>query len=113
MHEMALAEGVLQTIEAAAQQQGFSSVTCIWLEIGELAGVEIESLRFCFDAVTHGSLAEGARLEIMTIPGAGWCTHCAKRVPLHAIYDACSSCGAYQVQVIDGTEMRVKELEVS
>jgi hydrogenase nickel incorporation protein HypA/HybF len=113
MHEMALAEGVLQVIEDSARQQEFGSVTAIWLEIGELSGVEIESMRFCFDAVTRGSLAEGARLEIIATPGTGWCMHCAESVSLHEVYGACPKCGTYQVQVTGGTEMRVKELEVS
>ena len=113
MHEMSLAEGVLQIIEDAARAQIFSKVTAIWLEIGELSGIEIESMRFCFDAVTRGSLAEGATLEIIAMPGTGWCMPCSESVPLHEVYGACPKCGAYQVQVTAGTEMRVKELEVS
>lgn len=113
MHEMALAEGVLQVIEDAARQQNFSAVTAIWLEIGELSGVEVEAMKFCFDAVTRGSLAEGARLEIIAIPGSGWCMVCAENVPLSEVFGACPKCGGYQVSVGGGTEMRVKELEVS
>ena len=68
MHEMSLAEGVLQLIEDSARQEEFSKVTTVWLEIGQLAGVEVEAMRFCFDAVTRGSLAEGANLEIIRLP---------------------------------------------
>ena len=57
MHEMSLCEGILQVIEAESVKQGFSRVNNLWLEIGELAGVEIEALEFCFDAVKRGSLA--------------------------------------------------------
>ena len=44
MHEMSLAEGVLQLIEDSARQQNFSSVSMVWLEIGELSGVEVEAM---------------------------------------------------------------------
>jgi hydrogenase nickel incorporation protein HypA/HybF len=37
MHEMSLAEGVLQLIEDSARQQSFRKVVTVWLEIGELA----------------------------------------------------------------------------
>ena len=112
MHEMSLAEGILQLIEEAAQSQGFSRVGAVWLEIGRLASVEPEALRFSFDVVTKGSLADGARLEIVAVAGRGWCLACGKSVELPALYEPCPDCGSFQVQVTGGTEMRVKELEV-
>jgi hydrogenase nickel incorporation protein HypA/HybF len=112
MHEMSLAEGVLQLIEDAAREQAFSRVTAVWLEIGELAGVEVEAMKFCFDAVTRDSIAAGARLEIIATPGSGWCMECAVTVPLGEVFGACPRCGRHRVQVTGGTEMRVKELEV-
>lgn len=112
MHEMSIAEGVLQLIEDAAEREGFKAVKTIWVEIGGLSGVEPEALAFCFDAVTRGSLAEGAALEIVQVPGRGLCHECGKETELEAVYDACRHCGAMPVDVIGGTEMRVKELEV-
>jgi len=112
MHEISLAEGVLQLIEDSALRQKFSKVTTVWLEIGQLAAVEVEAMRFCFDAVARGSVAEGAQLEIVATPGAGQCLQCAATVALSEAFAACPQCGGYQVQVTGGTEMRVKELEV-
>jgi hydrogenase nickel incorporation protein HypA/HybF len=109
---MSLAEGVLQVIEDAALKQGFSRVRTVWLEIGQLAAVEVEAMRFCFDAVTRGSLAEGSRLEIVATPGSAWCMPCGGSVPVQALYDPCPQCGSHQLQVTGGSEMRVKELEV-
>lgn len=112
MHEMSLAEGVLQLIEDAARREKFVRVKTVWLEIGKLSSVEPEALTFCFDAVTRGSVAEGSRLEFVATPGSGWCMQCAVTVPMHELYDACPHCGSYALQVSGGTEMRVKELEV-
>ncbi len=113
MHEMSLAEGVLQLIEDAATQQEFTKVDAVWLEIGQLSGVEVEAMRFCFDAVTRDSIARGARLEIIALPGTGWCMACALTVPMAEVFGECPHCGGYQMQVTGGTEMRVKELEVT
>ncbi|MFA7269378.1 MAG: hydrogenase maturation nickel metallochaperone HypA [Sterolibacterium sp.] len=112
MHEMALAEGVLQLIEDAARRESFSRVKTVWLEIGQLSCVAPEALAFCFDAVTRGSIAEGSHLEIVATPGSGWCMQCAVSVPMAELYAACPQCGGYQLQVTSGTEMRLKELEV-
>lgn len=113
MHEMSLAEGVLQVLEDAARQQQFHKVVTVWLEIGQLSGVEPEAMKFCFDAVTRDSIAQGARLEIISLPGIGWCTACAVSVPMSDALGECPHCGGYRMQVSGGTEMRVKELEVS
>jgi hydrogenase nickel incorporation protein HypA/HybF len=113
MHEMSLAEGVLQLIEDAARQQEFSKVTTVWLEIGQLSGVEVEAMKFCFDAVTRDSIADGARLEIVAMPGTGWCMQCSQSVPMQEVFGECPQCGSHQMQVTGGTEMRVKELEVA
>lgn len=113
MHEMSLAEGVLQLMEEAARRDHFTKVTAVWLEIGQLSGVEPEAMQFCFDAVTRDSVAQGARLEIIIMPGTGWCMACAKTVPMTEVFGECPHCRGYPLQVTGGTEMRVKELEVS
>lgn len=113
MHEMSLAEGVLQLIEDAARRQDFAKVTTVWLEIGQLSGVEVEAMKFCFDAVTRDSIAAGAALEILSLPGTGWCMQCSITVPMSEVFGECPQCGGHQMQVTGGTEMRVKELEVA
>lgn len=112
MHEMSLAEGVLQIIEDAAHKQGFTRVKTVWLEIGQLACVEPESLRFAFDVVARGSIAQQARLEIIGRAGRGQCVKCSLEIPLAALYEACPGCGSYEIRVTGGDEMRVRELEV-
>jgi hydrogenase nickel incorporation protein HypA/HybF len=112
MHEMSLAEGVLKLAEQAARAQGFTRVKAVWLEIGALAQVEPDAIRFCFDAVTRDSIAQGARLEIVATPGSAWCMQCGQSVPVRALYDDCPRCGSRHLQVTGGQEMRVTELEV-
>jgi hydrogenase nickel incorporation protein HypA/HybF len=112
MHEMALAESVLGLLEESARREEFSAIRAVWLDIGCLAGVEVEALRFCFEVVTRDSIAAGARLEIVDSPGQGWCMKCSEVVPINSLFDACPRCGTHQVQVTAGTEMRVREMEV-
>ena len=112
MHEMSLADGVLQVIEESAKTNGFTRVKTVWLEIGALAGVEAEAMRFCFDVVVKNTLAEGTRLEIIETAGQAWCLACGKAVPIRQRYDPCPLCDGYQVQPTGGMEMKVRELEV-
>lgn len=112
MHEMSLAEGVLQLVEETARREQACRVSRVILEIGRLAAVESEALRFCFDVVTRGGIAEGAALEIIDVPGSGWCLPCGETVPIEERFGACPKCGSHQVQPTGGTEMRVREIEI-
>lgn len=112
MHEMSLAEGVLQIIEDAAEEGCFERVSTVRLEIGQLAAVAPDALRFCFDAVVRGSLAEGATLEIVEVPGSGWCGECEVTVPMPEIVAVCPYCGNCQLQATGGLDMKVVSLDV-
>lgn len=112
MHELSLAESVIQIIEDAAVAQKFERVRVIWLEVGSMAGVEVEALHFCFDAVAHDTVAQDARLEIINVPGSGTCLDCGCTHPVSQLLDACPACGSFAMQVSGGTGMRVKELDV-
>lgn len=113
MHEVALAEGILRIVENAARGNAAIRVHTVWLELGALSHVEPEALLFCFDAVTRGGIAEGAKLEIANTPGVAWCMPCGERVSLHKLGDACPCCGSYQLQMMQGDEMRVKEIGIA
>lgn len=112
MHEMSLVEGVRELIEEAAAREGFARVMSVRVEIGQLSGVEREAFEFCFDLAMRGSLAEGARLEVVATPGSGQCVACGKATALAAVYDPCQHCGGFPVGVTGGTAMRVIDLEV-
>jgi len=112
MHEMSLAEGIIELVEDTARRENAARVSLVVLEIGQLSSVEPEALRFCFDVVTKGGIADGAALEIVAVPGAGWCMQCATTVPLGERWGDCPQCGSAQVQPTAGTEMRVREIGI-
>jgi hydrogenase nickel incorporation protein HypA/HybF len=110
MHEMSIAESILGIVRDTAVRGGLARVSAVRLEIGALAAVEPEALRFCFDAVTRGSVAEGAALEIDAPPGAAWCFGCEAPVEIRVRGDACPRCGGARLQVTGGTDLRVKDI---
>ncbi len=112
MHELALAEGVLQIVEDTVRMQDCTRVNTVWLEIGELSHVQPEAIQFCFEAVAHNTIADGARLEICCTPGLGWCHACGCEVKMPSLVSPCPLCDGYQLQVTGGEDMRVREMEV-
>jgi hydrogenase nickel incorporation protein HypA/HybF len=112
MHEMSICESIVQIIEEEAKAKGYGRVRRLWLEIGPSAGIECEALRFSFDAVTRGTIAEHAALEIIETPLLAWCLPCGGGKQLEARFDLCPDCGSRQLQFSSGEELRIKQLEV-
>ena len=112
MHELSLVESVVALVEDERRKQDFSRVRVIRLKVGALGHAEPEALRFCFDAVISGTIADGARLEIETVPGQGWCSVCCRTVPLDERFAECPVCGNAQVRMTAGDEICVSEMEV-
>ncbi len=112
MHEMSICESIISVIEQQAVAQSFDKVNMVRLEVGAMAGVELEALRFSFDVVTRGSIADGAKLDVIELPVTGWCMPCARAISVRERYDACPDCGSYQIQITGGEELRIKEMEV-
>ncbi len=112
MHEMALTESVVAIVEETARREKKVRVRAVVLEIGALACAEPEAMRFCFEVVSRGTPAEGARLEIVLVPGSGWCFDCERTVALAERFSPCPVCGHSRVQMTSGDELRVREMEV-
>lgn len=112
MHEMSLAESVREIVEETARAHHARRVTLVRLEIGVLSQVEVQAMRFAFDVVMRGSLAQEARLEVVETPGTAWCMRCSDTVTIERRGDACPRCASHQLQVSGGDRMRVIDIEV-
>ncbi len=112
MHELSLCAGIVDVLREQASAHDYARVKTVRLEVGELAGVEVEALRFGFDVAARGTLADGATLEIVPVPGTAWCLPCAREVVTHRRFDPCPRCGTHQLRLLAGDELRIKELEV-
>jgi len=64
MHEMGIASSVIEAVRAEAARRPGARVIRVGLRIGELSGVERDSLSFCFEALTRETELENAVLAI-------------------------------------------------
>ncbi|WP_281221856.1 hydrogenase maturation nickel metallochaperone HypA [Photobacterium sanguinicancri] len=112
MHEMSLSMDTVDLVVEQATQQGFSKVTKVWLEIGVLSCVEPDTIKFCFDLAAKETIAQDAALEIVPKAGEAHCYDCDKAVSLTQRGESCPICQGYKLKVLQGDEMRIKEIEV-
>lgn len=108
MHELSIASAVVET---CAERAAGARVLRVRLEIGQLAAVLPDALRFCFDVCAQGTAVEGAQLEILETQGRAVCDDCRRAVTLAAPLGCCD-CGGL-LRIVAGEELRVKDMEVA
>ena len=112
MHELSLCRSLLAIINDHLADRPFKCIKKVTLDIGQLAAVDEYALRFGFEIVTKGTLAEGAILDINTVEGLAICNACHQCVKLENYYDACQNCGQFSLTVTQGEELRIQSMEV-
>lgn len=69
MHEVSLCESIIRIIERQAEKDGFTRVESVTLTVGDLSGVSIEAMEFCFPMVAKDTIADGATLTFTQTQG--------------------------------------------
>lgn len=107
MHELSIAEGIIDIVERTARANNVRRVKRVEAAVGELAAVDPAALFFAWESVRKGGPADAAELVLTPVPGAAWCHTCTKTVPLHRYGDPCPKCGGYQLTATGGDELKV------
>ena len=108
MHELSITQSV---VDAVCRRAAGRTVHSVRVHIGALTAVVPEAMRFCFDLVTEGTVAAGARLDIDQRPGAGHCRGCGADLVLTDPVLLCP-CGSADVEVTAGRELQIVSMEV-
>ena len=112
MHEMSIAEGILDIALDYAKQNDAKVVHEVGLILGEMAGVEMESLDFSWRLITKDTIAEGAKLTVRKTPLVGRCSKCGTEFHIEHYNFWCPECKDGVLKTISGRELQVEYLEV-
>ncbi len=113
MHEVSIMTEALRMAEDAAQSAGACRILKLRLRIGRLSGVVPEALRFAFDVVCHGTMAEGASLEIEAVPAACWCPTCQAEFACADFFNECPRCHNVSGELRRGRELDIAAVETA
>jgi hydrogenase nickel incorporation protein HypA/HybF len=112
MHEMGIANSVLDAVRTEAARYPGSVLRSVGVRIGELAAIDADALRFCFDALVRDTELEALELAIEICPRRHRCSACGREIIVHN-YDVRCSCGAQdQSECIGGDELDLAFIEV-
>jgi hydrogenase nickel incorporation protein HypA/HybF len=112
VHELSVAQSLLEIVEQEARPYSGARVTWIKLRIGQLSAVVPDALRFAFDAITRGGIAEGAVLEIEEVPLKIRCHQCDKAFTIDDPFMVCPRCGGSAVEMVSGRELEIRSMEI-
>jgi len=82
----------LRMAEEAAMTAHAKRILKLRLRIGSLSGVVPEAIRFAFDVVSQGTLAEGGTLEIEQVQAVCWCATCQAEFESVDFFNECPRC---------------------
>ncbi|QLE39808.1 hydrogenase maturation nickel metallochaperone HypA [Nostoc sp. C052] len=108
MHELGITQNIVAIVTENAKS---AKVQRVLLEIGKLSAIMPDAIQFCFDICTQGTVLEGAKLEIVEIPGLAKCRQCGAEISVDKPFGICN-CGSVQLDLITGEELKIKEIEI-
>ena len=115
MHELGIMESALALVQQHAAGNHARRVSRIVLRIGALAGVEPDSLRFAFDVISRGTVAEGAAFDIEAVPVVVFCASCQQEFDgaTDSFIFICPTCGDLGGEIRHGRELELSRIEMS
>ena len=94
MHELSIALSIINLATKEAEKSNAARVSELELEIGEMAGVNIEALEFSMSIAMQNTILEGAKVRIVEIRSLAVCRDCpqfpCKELKWHLLYIQCS-----------------------
>lgn len=112
MHELSIAQSVIEIVEDNIKSQPSSKVRTVFMKVGKMSNVLVDSLVFGFDSLISGTELEGAKLEVEEIPLKIKCNECLAETELERFTFMCTKCKSTKVEIISGNELTVSEIEL-
>ena len=112
MHEMAITQSILDIAEKAAREHGAVRVKEVRIKLGAYSGVVPACVQDYFNVISVGTIAEGAVLNIQTLPVIMRCRACLWQGEIDRMHICCPRCGGTDLKMLQGREFYVDSLEV-
>jgi len=112
MHELGIATDIVGVVTRVAEEHEAKRVGDVVVEIGLLAAVDTGSLEFCFEVITRGTRLEGAHLKVVEIKPRARCDACGEEYEVRMDNFHCPHCESKKFELLIGSDISIKEVEV-
>jgi hydrogenase nickel incorporation protein HypA/HybF len=111
MHEAMVAESILESILSSKIPKKKGRVVNIVISCGQINALNDEAMEFAFEAVSQGTICEGAKLKIKHIPLKATCESCHKKFDYDFYNPACPKCGKSDIKIGEDSPLLLEEIE--
>jgi hydrogenase nickel incorporation protein HypA/HybF len=111
MHELSIAQNILETVTDYLKDTKYNKVTGIKIKVGELAAVDARSLKFSFEVITKDTEFDGVPLIIEEVPLIAYCNSCKSETKIESFFFLCKNCDSTDINVTQGEELNLSEIE--
>lgn len=112
MHELGLMTGIMDAVVKTAENAGADKVTEIKLTVGEMTEVVEEAMVFAFEALSEGTICEGAKLDLTIVHPRSKCLECGAVYDHDRFHVRCPECDSPFTQLLQGREMQIDSIEI-
>jgi hydrogenase nickel incorporation protein HypA/HybF len=112
MHEMGIANSVLDAVRTEMARYPGSYPCKVGVRIGEMAAIDQDALRFCFEAMVLETDLASLELGIEVCPRRHRCQVCAREFVVRDYDSRCPQCASLETACISGDELELAYLEV-
>lgn len=112
MHELSVTQSIVDLVLEEAEKRNVNKVTKVNIVIGELTGLEGESIRFYFDVLSENTVIHDAELNFTKVRAQFRCRKCGNIFERGNFTFNCPVCGAAGVLVDKGKEFYIDSIEV-
>jgi len=113
MHEVAIVEGMMEAARREWEGAGATGrVTRLGVVVGRLSCASPDAMRFAFEAMSPGTIMEGAALDIEEVMAMRRCRECGAAGETTEIFEACPACGSVDVLVEGGRDLVLRTIEI-
>jgi hydrogenase nickel incorporation protein HypA/HybF len=112
MHEMGIANSVLDAVRTEMGRHPGTYPCKVGVRIGEMAAIDQDALRFCFEAMILETDLSSLELAIEVCPRRHRCQACAREFVVRDYDSRCPQCASLETVCISGDELELAYLEV-
>jgi len=112
MHELAITQSILDIAEKVGKEHKIKRVREIRIKLGAYSGVVPQCIQDYFDVISHGTIVEGAKLDIQTLPVVVHCNVCGQDSEIDRRHIRCPLCNSTDLKMLQGREFYLESLEV-
>ena len=112
MHEYSVVQSLITSCEENARTHSSNKVTKVIVKVGVMSGVEPDLLQTAFDTFKEKTICDGCELFINIQQVVIKCLDCEEQSILLDNAYHCHHCKSTNVNVTDGEEMYLMQLEL-